>query len=128
MRMMASSSRDSPEGGSSGDYLACNLSKTHPFLLSTALLSYAKSFRKHRVGNCGAGEPSDWILIHRARTRGLSHGRDAACLAKKGHKLIIQEHPRCEPAAASGSLHPEALEACDVVMTMLPNGKGRDSW
>lgn len=59
----------------------------------------------------------------------------AACLAKKGHKLIVydadpapaakfvEEYPDCVAAAVSGSLDPAAFKECSIVITMLPNGK-----
>lgn len=54
----------------------------------------------------------------------------AACLAKKGHRLLVrdadlarsikfvEEYPKCRIATSD----PESFQKCDVVITMLPNG------
>lgn len=54
----------------------------------------------------------------------------AACLAKKGHRLLVrdtdpakgvrflEEHPKCRIATSNA----ESLSECDIVITMLPNG------
>lgn len=62
----------------------------------------------------------------------------AACLAKKGYKLLVhdldstpakkfvQEFPECRLAASTdetGPLGREAFHSCGIVITMLPNGK-----
>lgn len=55
----------------------------------------------------------------------------AACLAKKGHRLIVrdanpargilfvEEYPKCRVA----TLDADCFKSCDIVVTMLPNGK-----
>jgi 3-hydroxyisobutyrate dehydrogenase-like beta-hydroxyacid dehydrogenase len=55
----------------------------------------------------------------------------AACLAKKGHRLLVrdadpargiefvQEYPKCRVATSD----PEGFQNCDIVVTMLPDGK-----
>lgn len=60
----------------------------------------------------------------------------AACLAKKGYRLMVhdldpaparkfvREFPHCCFANSSGAiLGREAFQECDIVITMLPNGK-----
>ncbi|KAF2876462.1 2-hydroxy-3-oxopropionate reductase [Massariosphaeria phaeospora] len=55
----------------------------------------------------------------------------AACLAKKGHRLVVrdadpargikfvEDYPKCRVATSN----PDSFQNCDVVITMLPNGK-----
>lgn len=55
----------------------------------------------------------------------------AACLAKKGHRLLVrdadpargiefvQEYPKCRVATSD----PDSFQNCDIVVTMLPDGK-----
>lgn len=55
----------------------------------------------------------------------------AACLAKKGHRLLVrdadparginfvEEYPKCRAASSD----PNVFQSCEVVVTMLPNGK-----
>lgn len=55
----------------------------------------------------------------------------AACLGKKGYRLIVrdadpargikfvEEFPKCRAATSA----PTDFEGCDVIVTMLPNGK-----
>jgi 3-hydroxyisobutyrate dehydrogenase-like beta-hydroxyacid dehydrogenase len=54
----------------------------------------------------------------------------AACLAKKGHRLLVrdadpargvkfvEEFPKCRIATSDA----ESFESCEVIITMLPNG------
>lgn len=54
----------------------------------------------------------------------------AACLAKKGHRLLVrdndpgrgikfvEEYPKCRIATSD----PEGFQNCNIVITMLPNG------
>jgi 3-hydroxyisobutyrate dehydrogenase-like beta-hydroxyacid dehydrogenase len=54
----------------------------------------------------------------------------AACLAKKGHRLLVrdadpargirfvEEYPKCRIATSD----PDSFQSCDIVITMLPNG------
>jgi 3-hydroxyisobutyrate dehydrogenase-like beta-hydroxyacid dehydrogenase len=54
----------------------------------------------------------------------------AACLAKKGHRLLVRDadpargikfvadYPKCRVATSD----PDSFQDCDIVFTMLPNG------
>lgn len=109
--------------------------------LSSALLDSADCTHRTDSIDHNSNTICNWQSVTMAATTvgyiGLGHAGYpmAACLAKKGYKLIVhdanpsprdkfvEEYPGCSLATDSDSLPSNAFEHCSVLITMLPNGK-----